>query len=97
MENKQKNVTRNLTILSWMGLSWMGLGCQAFGVFFAVGSMFSLVGDPEDTWKGVITGMVSVIFGMALSGWAGNLLQITELKKRVAELEGRTSHNESRQ
>lgn len=82
MNDKQTKGKRHLTILSWMGLA-----CQAFGVLFAFGSMIGLVGNAEDAWKGIISGMVSVVFGMALSGWAGNLLQITDLRRRVSDLE----------
>lgn len=91
MNDRQTRGKRNLTILSWLGLA-----CQAFGVLVAFGSMIGVVGSAEDTWRGIISGMVSVVFGMALSGWAGNLIQITELKNRVAELEGQAPNNESR-
>ncbi len=50
--------------------------------------------NPDSAWRGIISGMVSVVFGMALSGWAGNLGEITSLKKRVSELEHRASVGE---
>lgn len=89
MDDKQTGGKRNLTLLIWMGLA-----CQAFGVVFAVGSMIS-VSNADDTWRGIISGIVMVVFGMALSGWAGNLSEISELKKRVAALEEQVSPNTS--
>lgn len=84
MDDQHNRGQRNLKFLSWIGLA-----CQACGVVLAFGSMMNVF-NPDSTWRGIISGMVSVVFGMALSGWAGNLLQIADLKKRVAELERRT-------
>ena len=58
---------------------------------FAFGSMISLFGSAEDSWKGIIRGMVSVVFGMALGGWVGNVSEISELKQRVSTLEQQAS------
>ena len=89
MNDKEVKGQRNLKFLSWMGLA-----SQAFGFVFAFGSMIGVF-NPEQTWRGIISGMVSVVFGMALSGWAGNLLEISALKKRVATLEQQVSKNGS--
>ena len=40
-----------------------------------------------NNWRGIISGMLFVVFGMALSGWAGNLSEISALNKRIAALE----------
>jgi len=81
MNDKEVKGQRNLKFLSWMGLT-----CHAFGVVFAFGSMISVF-NPDSAWRGIISGMVMVVFGMALSGWAGNLSEISALKKRVLTLE----------
>ena len=65
----------------------MGLICQACGVVFASGSIFSHFSSGDNNWRGIISGMLFVVFGMALSGWAGNLSEISALKKRIAALE----------
>lgn len=82
MTDKRAKGNRNLLILNWMGLT-----SQACGVVFAFGSFASLFGSADDTWRGIISGLLCVVFGMALSGWAGNLTEITNLKYRVSELE----------
>lgn len=77
MTDKRAKGKRNLLFLFWMGSA-----CQLAGVLLAFAASAGLVETSP------IGGALFVVFGMALSGWAGNLLQITDLKKRVSELEG---------
>jgi hypothetical protein len=82
MNDKEVKGQRNLKFLSWMGLT-----CQACGVVFAFVNIVTHFSSADNSWRGIISGMVMVVFGMALSGWAGNLLEISALKKRVSKLE----------
>jgi hypothetical protein len=64
-------------------LCWLGLICQAVGIVSAISLM--AIGQ----FDGGAASIVVVVFGMAVGGWAGNLLEIRHLKGRVAALEGR--------
>ncbi len=77
MNDKNASGKRNLTILSWMGLA-----CQAIGWVSVFSNFVGL------QWGTLLAGMMTVTFGMAMGGWAGNLREITELKERLARLEG---------
>ncbi|MDA1053274.1 MAG: hypothetical protein O3C40_22715 [Planctomycetota bacterium] len=78
--NKSVKGTRNLLILSWLGL-----GCQAAGVLLVIAGAANLqFGSP-------LGGPLFLIFGMALGGWASNLSEIIDLKQRVSVLEGRSA------
>ncbi|MCH7726972.1 MAG: hypothetical protein IH991_10890 [Planctomycetes bacterium] len=81
MNDKHAKGKRNLIILSWMGLA-----CQPVGLLFAI--VFTIAAFADLASVSPLGGVVFLVFGMALSGWAGNLLEITDLKKRVSELEG---------
>ena len=71
--------TRNL-----LNLVWMGLGCQAAGVVLALAGAASLpFGKP-------LEGVLFLIFGMALGGWANNQREIVDLKQRLSAVELRT-------
>jgi hypothetical protein len=77
MNGNSASGKRNLTILSWMGLA-----CQAIGWVSVFSNFVGL------DWGTLQAGMIMAIFGMAMGGWAGNLREITELKERLARLEG---------
>lgn len=81
MKDKHTSGGRNLMILCWMGLA-----CQAVGVFLFIASVLNLkFGSP-------LGGPLFLTFGMALGGWAGNLREITGLKQRITDLEGREAN-----
>lgn len=61
-------------------LIWLGLACQAAGV---IGFLSDLVRSEASIGPALF-----MIFGLAVGGWAGNLKEITELKARLAQLEG---------
>jgi hypothetical protein len=69
---------RNLSVLIWMGLA-----CQLAGVILAIASALGISN------KDAFYGFLLLTFGMALGGWAGNLLEISERKQRVSKLESR--------
>jgi hypothetical protein len=78
MNEQHDKSQRNLAILSYMGLA-----CQFVGFVGAFGSMAGFWGS-----KGTVTwGFMMLVFGMALGGWAGNLSQIIDLKKRLSAME----------
>ena len=80
MTDKRTKGKRNLLILNWMGLA-----CQLVGVLLTFAAHAGLVDISP------VGSFLLLVFGMALSGWAGNLTEITNLKYRVSELEARTS------
>lgn len=82
MTDKRTKGKRNLLLLIWMGLA-----CQLAGVLLTSAAYADLVD------KSPIGGVLLLVFGMALGGWAGNLQEITDLKHRVLELEGRSSNS----
>ena len=82
MADKRTKGKRNLLILIWMGLA-----CQLAGVLLTFAAYADLVDISP------IGGVLLLVFGMALAGWAGNLQEITDLKHQVLELEGRTSNS----
>ncbi len=86
MTDKRTKGKRDLLFLSWMGLA-----CQLVGVLLAFAALADLVDISP------IGGVLFLVFGMALGGWAGNLQEITNLKYRVSELEARASNSESKQ
>ena len=79
-DNKYAKGKRNLRILLWTG--W---AAQLVGVLYGFAG---LLGGGENVWRGSLAGVPVFLFGLAFAGWAGNLLEINELKKRVSELEG---------
>jgi site-specific recombinase len=85
MDGQHDKSQRNLAILSYMGLA-----CQFVGV---VGAIIALVARSE----AALAGVVVFVFGLALAGWAGNLSQIINLKRRVTDLEARESSRSDRQ
>lgn len=80
MNYKQRTGDRNLKLLCWLGLT-----CQAIGVFLFLA--FALKLQFGSAWGGPLF----LTFGIAVGGWAGNLLEITGLKRRITELESRVS------
>jgi hypothetical protein len=77
MKEQHDKSQRNLAILSYMGLA-----CQFVGVVGAIGSMAGFWAKGALPW-----GFMMVVFGMALGGWAGNLSQIIDLKRRLSAME----------
>jgi hypothetical protein len=75
MTDQRAKGNRNLTIMTWMGLA------------FQLAGLILMVADISTSNPSAIRGGLLLVFGMALSGWAGNLQQITDLKYRVSELE----------
>ena len=76
MNAKHDKSQRNLAILIYMG--W---ACQLAGVLLTFGSLVGF-------WGGAaLGGALFLVFGMALAGWANNLSQIIDLKKRLSALE----------
>lgn len=77
MSEQHGRSQRNLAFLSYLGLA-----CQFLGVLGAVGGMAGFWG------KGALPGgFMMVVFGMALGGWAGNLSEILDLKRRLLAIE----------
>jgi hypothetical protein len=65
--------------------AWLGLACQAIGVVSAIYN--SAIGQSD----AAAASLIMLVFGIAIGGWAGNLLEIRSLKARVAALENSTS------
>jgi hypothetical protein len=65
----------------------MGLVCQVVGVIMAFGSLGGFLFDRNNA----LGGALFLIFGIALGGWAENLSDMVDLKKRVSELEAGNS------
>jgi hypothetical protein len=85
-ENASRGVMKELSTKGKRNLGiliWMGLACQLAGVILAIAATTGMSN------KDVLHGILFLTFGMALGGWAGNLREITDLKTRVADLEGR--------